>query len=165
MPRTKASAPQTSAASESEPLPRQRPAQIRHREAVWTKLKQTGAHLREDTDARLTAFWEQTQRSLQDTFEDAINAYCDKLRIPKTMKPDSELAIPRNPGLVPAEPNGYTTRKIGVRLQPNTRARLVAACKKEQLGGTDLFNDALNDYFDKLGIPTVDRLGPAAEEE
>ncbi|MER6171292.1 hypothetical protein [Streptosporangium sp. NPDC001681] len=138
---------------------------MRHREAVWTKLKSTGAYIRADTDTRLTAAWEQTGLGLQETFEAALNAYCSKLNVPQTMKPDSDLKVPRNPDLVPGVPNEYATRQVVVRLQPNTKARLVAGCKQEQLGGTDFVNDALNDYFDDLGIPAADKLGPAAGQE
>ncbi|MFI6889139.1 hypothetical protein [Streptosporangium canum] len=172
MPRTNAPKPQalfaeagleTNATSEAEPLSHQGSAPRRTREAVWTSLKPTGVGLREDTDARLTAAWEQTRLGLQETFEAAINAYCTKLKIPKTMKPDSDLKVPRNPDLVPGVPSEHATRKVVVRLTANTKARLVAGCKKEKMGGLDFVNDALNDYFDDLGIPDADDLRVPAE--
>jgi hypothetical protein len=150
----------------AEPLPQRRGAiPQRNRVPVWTALKKTGVRLLKDTDTRLTAACHETQMGLQETMEAAINAYCTKMKIPKTMKDDSDLKVPRDPDFVPGVPLGQDTRQIVVRLQANTRARFVAGCKKEKLGGQGFANDALNFYFDALGIPAAADLGQADAEK
>ncbi|WP_433426234.1 hypothetical protein ACQP1V_43060 (plasmid) [Microtetraspora malaysiensis] len=159
-PESSASPTAKTGSPEAEPQsPRRQPAGIRSRKPVWTTLKPTIAHLLADVDARLTTACDQTGNGVQWTFEAAINGYCDVLvpPIPAEMPEDSDLQVPRdpNPGL-PGTPKNEDTRKTVVRLKPNTRARLVAGCKQEQLGGKDFINDALSAYFDRLGIPNYE---------
>jgi hypothetical protein len=149
-------APDTTPPPVATPQPERRTrAPQRSRQPVWTKLKPTKAYLLEDTDARLTTACESHGIGLQDVFEAAINSYCDTLNppIPEQMPEDSDLSVPRDPDFVPGVSRDRTTRQVVVRLTSNTKARLVAGCKQERLGGTDFANDALNHYFDQLGIP------------
>ncbi|WP_424533705.1 hypothetical protein ACOZ38_25550 [Sphaerisporangium viridialbum] len=140
------------------PVPTSRPrkAPTRTRKPVWTTRKPTIAHLYEDINDRLNDALESTGFGLQDLFELAIDAYCNDLNppIPEQMPEDSDLKVPRNPNAdLPGTPSERVTVPPAViRLMPNTRARLVAACKQEQLGGKDVINDALLAYLDRLDM-------------
>ncbi|MEU7891761.1 hypothetical protein AB0B45_02725 [Nonomuraea sp. NPDC049152] len=134
-----------------------RPGPRRGRKPQWTKLKPTIAHLYQDINDRLTAALEINGMGLQETFEDAINTYCDALRppIPAEMPTDAKaLTMPRDPNQpLPGTPADRPTAPPAVvRLQPNTRARLVAACHQEQMGGKAVINDALEAYLDELDL-------------
>lgn len=100
------------------------------------------------TDNRMTKAHDRTGKGVRDIREDAINSYCDKLGIPKEMPEDAELKIP-----APKKNNMGGGKLTMVRLTRNTRARLVEGCLREDLGGRPFISDALNDYFDDLGIP------------
>ncbi|WP_433355495.1 hypothetical protein ACQP25_16895 [Microtetraspora malaysiensis] len=126
----------------------------RIRKPTWTELKPTIAHLYTDIDERLTTALEATGMGLQETFEDAINIYCDALRppIPAEMHEDADLKVPRDPNQPPVGTplDRPTAPPAVVRLQRNTRARLVAACKQGQMGGKAVINDAIEAYLDEL---------------
>ncbi len=128
----------------AEPQSRRTPRRIR--KPKWTELHPTIAHLYTDLNDRLTAALEVTGMGLQETFEAAINTYCDALQppIPAQMPDDADLKIPRDPNQPPpGTPRDQPTAPPAVvRLQRNTRARLVAACKQEQMGGKAVLNDA-----------------------
>ncbi|MFI9841598.1 hypothetical protein ACIHFD_31500 [Nonomuraea sp. NPDC051941] len=126
----------------------------------WTGLQPTIAHLFEDIDERLTHALKVTGEGLQETFETAINTYCDALQppVPGEMPEDADLKMPRDPNQPP--PGTPTDRATAppavVRLTRNTRARLVAACHQEQMGGKAVINDAIEAYLDELGLDEVD---------
>ncbi|MGI5281728.1 hypothetical protein ACQEVF_59305 [Nonomuraea polychroma] len=128
----------------------------RGRKPQWTKLQPTIAHLYEDIDERLTAALETTGMGLQETFEEAINTYCDALRppIPAEMPEDADLKMPRDPNQPPpgTPVDRPTVAPAVVRLKRNTRARLVAACHQEQMGGKAVINDAIEAYLDELDL-------------
>ncbi|MEU7911385.1 hypothetical protein [Microbispora bryophytorum] len=138
----------------AEPQPAREPRRIR--KPKWTELHPTVAHLFTDIDERLTGALEATGLGLQDTFEVAINTYCDALRppIPAQMPDDADIRIPRDPNPpLPGTPLDRPTAKPAVvRLQRNTRARLVAACHQERMGGKALINDAIEAYLDELDV-------------
>ncbi|TMR92832.1 hypothetical protein [Nonomuraea basaltis] len=133
-----------------------RPGPRRGRKPQWTKLKPTIAHLYEDINDRLTDVIEATGMGLQETFEEAINTYCDALRppIPAEMPEDADLKLPRDPNQPPpgTPADRPTAPPAVVRLQPNTRARLVAACNQEKMGGKAVINDAIEAYLDELDM-------------
>ncbi|MBB5140494.1 hypothetical protein HNP84_010262 [Thermocatellispora tengchongensis] len=94
---------------------------------------------------------------LQDVFELAINTYCDALEppIPANMPADANLKVPRDPHQPPpGTPVDRPTVKPSavVRLERNTRARLVAACEQEEMGGKAIINDAIEAYLDELNF-------------
>ncbi|WP_204078277.1 hypothetical protein [Planotetraspora phitsanulokensis] len=125
----------------------------RTRKPTWTTLIPTTIRLDEDVDDRVTVALQTTGMGLQEFIEQAINVACDALSIPKTMPEGSSTKLPRDPN---AEPPGTPTEQVwktgNVRLKPNTRMRLAAACDKQQVGGKELINDAVADYLDDLGI-------------
>ncbi|WP_214317106.1 hypothetical protein [Nonomuraea sediminis] len=128
----------------------------RTRKPQWTSLHPTIAHLYTDIDQRLTDGLETTGMGLQETFEAAINTYCDALEppIPAEMPEDADLKMPRDPNEpLPGTPiDRPTAPPAVVRLQRNTRARLVAACKQKQMGGKAVINDAIEAYLDELDL-------------
>ncbi|MGR6915355.1 hypothetical protein ACU635_14015 [[Actinomadura] parvosata] len=96
----------------------------------------------------MTKAHDRTGKGVRDIWEEAINAYCDKLGVPKEMPEDASLKIP-----APKKNNMSGGKLVMVRLDRNTRARLVEGCLREDLGGRPFISEALNDYFDSLGIP------------
>ncbi|MEV1170142.1 hypothetical protein [Nonomuraea sp. NPDC049784] len=133
----------------------------RIRSPKWTGLQPTIAHLYTDIDDRLTHALKITGEGLQETFEAAINTYCDALQppIPAEMPTDAEaLKMPRDPNQPPpgTPADRPTAPPAVVRLKPNTRARLVAACHQEQMGGKAVINDAIEAYLDELGLDEVE---------
>ncbi|MEU4546179.1 hypothetical protein [Nonomuraea dietziae] len=63
--------------------------------------------------------------------------------------PTSKCRDPNQP--LPGTPAGRLAAPTAVvRLQRNTRARLVAACHQEQMGGKAAINDAIEAYLDEL---------------
>ncbi|MFG3438395.1 hypothetical protein ACGF0J_14220 [Nonomuraea sp. NPDC047897] len=133
-----------------------RTAPRRIRKPKWTQLRPTVARLYTDIDERLTTALEATGMGPQETFELAINTYCDALQppIPPEMPQDADLKIPRDPNQPPpgTPADRPTAPATVVRLKSNTRARLVAACHQEQMGGKALINDALEAYLDELDL-------------
>ncbi|MEV0994347.1 hypothetical protein [Nonomuraea sp. NPDC050202] len=133
---------------------RTKPRGIRKRK--WTELQPTIAHLYEDINERLTHALEVTEMGLQETFELAINTYCDALKplIPAEMPENADLKMPRDPFQPPpGTPRDRPTAPPAVvRLRRNTRARLVAACHQENMGGKAVINDAIEAYLDELGL-------------
>ncbi|MGR6921232.1 hypothetical protein ACU635_43910 [[Actinomadura] parvosata] len=126
--------------------PRTRPS--RRKSLQWTDRINTGARLDEDTIARMDEVCEHTSLGVQDIWESAINYYCDQIGIPAELPPGTERErIPR-PSEPAADPESLTL--ITVRLLPATRARLVAGCRQEGLGGQEFIPDALNAWFDHL---------------
>lgn len=129
--------------------------QRRSRAVQWTKRKPTIAHLYQEVDEALTRAIRKTGLGLQDTFEIAINQYCDRLQppIPAEMPEDADLAVPRDPNETPGAPlQDPTAPPAVVRLLPNTRARLVAACRQEVKGGKQVINEAITDYLAGLTL-------------
>ncbi|GAA3722658.1 hypothetical protein GCM10022224_104390 [Nonomuraea antimicrobica] len=155
MPPRKRPDPRTAALTEqgeetsADPLtPRRTTAPTRGRVATWTTLRNTGTRLDDATNSRMTKAHDRAGKGVRDIWEEAINAYCDKLGVPQEMPEDAELKIP-----APKKNNMGGGKLIMVRLTRNTRARLVEGCLREDLGGRPFISDALNDYFDDLGIP------------
>ncbi|WP_431928701.1 hypothetical protein [Nonomuraea jabiensis] len=131
------------------PAPRVRRPQ-RLREVQWTNLLTTSARLDPDTNDRLTAAVDHTGQGVQDIWEEAINFFADRTSIPEEMPAGADLKLP--------SPTEYRTAGQGlkhttVRLTTNTRARLVAAASSLGLGGSESIIEALNAWFDELGIP------------
>jgi hypothetical protein len=128
--------------------PRTRSGPQRGKAATWTNRINTGSRLDEDTIERMNDAIHRTGLGLQGVWEQAINYYCDQIGIPAEMPPGSERErIPR-PSEPLADPESLTL--ITVRLNPNTRARLVAGCHLEELGGQEFIPAALNAWFDHL---------------
>ncbi|MFI9553659.1 hypothetical protein [Nonomuraea endophytica] len=146
-PRRAVASAEANAEPESVPAKRRPPA--RGRVATWTNLKSTGARLNRATDWRLTKAAERTGQGVQDIWEAAINAYCDRLGIPQKMPDDASTKLP--------SPERYQERGglklVVVRLTHNTRARLAEACIRQYLGGGEGIVEALNEHFDEVGIP------------
>lgn len=114
----------------------------------------TSIRLPEDLDDRLTEHIEHSGVGLQPTIEAAINAYCDHLTppIPAQMSEDADTKVPRDPHReLPGTPKDEAVRLAVVRLKPNTRARLAAACKQQNMGGKDFITEAVETYLDRFG--------------
>jgi hypothetical protein len=155
MPRTSNRQPASAEQPTAEPQSA-RPGPRRGRKPQWTKLKPTIAHLYVHINDRLTDALDDSEMGLQDTFEIAINTYCDALRppIPAKMPEDADQKLPRDPNQPPpGTPADQPTAPAAVvRLKPNTRARLVAACEQEQMGAKAVINDAIEAYLDELDM-------------
>ncbi|MEV1167419.1 hypothetical protein [Nonomuraea sp. NPDC049784] len=131
------------------PAPRVRRPQ-RLREVQWTNLRTTSARLDADTNDRLTAAVGRTGQGVQDIWEEAVNFFADRTGIPEEMPAGADLKLP--------SPTEYRTagqdlKHTTVRLTTNTRARLAAAASSLGLGGSECIVEALNAWFDELGIP------------
>ncbi|MFD8529475.1 hypothetical protein ACFV0L_18845 [Streptosporangium canum] len=137
----------------AEPQSGRKPSR-RIRKPKWTELHPTITYLYEDINDRLTAALEVTGMGLQETFEAAIATYCDALQppIPAQMPEDADLKMPRDPNQPPPGTplDRPTAPPAVVRLQRNTRARLVAACHQERMGGKAVINDVIEAYVDEL---------------
>ena len=73
----------------------------------------------------------------------------------KTMNTRTETTKPRRG----SKPRQWTKRIVlTTRILPATNARLTAAAEKTGLGPQAITEDALNDLFDRMGIPTADQL-------
>ncbi|MFI7136189.1 hypothetical protein ACIBQ1_61845 [Nonomuraea sp. NPDC050153] len=128
--------------------PRTRSTPTRTKAVKWTDLINTGTRLDPDTLERLDAACEITGLGVQGVWEEAITYYCDRLGIPAEMPEGSEKEpIPR-PSAPAADPESLTL--ITARIKPNTRARLIAGCHHEELGGQEFIPQALNAWFDHL---------------
>ncbi|MEW1847668.1 hypothetical protein AB0392_57750 [Nonomuraea angiospora] len=128
--------------------PRTRSTPTRTKAVKWTDLVNTGTRLDEDTIDRMNDAIERTGLGLQGVWEEAITYYCDQLGIPAKMPEGSEKdPIPR-PSAPAADPESLTL--ITARITPNTRARLIAGCHQEELGGQEFIPAALNAWFDHL---------------
>ncbi|TMR87810.1 hypothetical protein [Nonomuraea basaltis] len=125
--------------------PQTRRAPARTKAVRWTDLINTGTRLDEDTIERLDDACQRTGLGVQGVWEEAINYYCDQLGIPAEMPPGSDMTVPR-PSVPAADPESL--KLITARLTPNTRARLVAGCHLEELGGQEFIPAALNAWFD-----------------
>ncbi|SDJ53793.1 hypothetical protein SAMN05421869_1115 [Nonomuraea jiangxiensis] len=123
---------------------------MRVREAQWVNLHVTSARLDQDTDERLSAAVERTGQGVQDIWEEAINFFADQNGIPEEMPANADVKLP--------SPTEYRTAgqdlvHTTVRLTTNTRARLAATASRLGLGGSECVVDALNAWFDELGVP------------
>ncbi|MEV6157903.1 hypothetical protein AB0L53_46950 [Nonomuraea sp. NPDC052129] len=123
---------------------------MRVREVQWTNLHSTSARLDPDTDDRLTAAVNRTGQGIQGAWEEAINFFADQNGIPEEMPANADLELPS-----PAEYRtaGHGFARATVRLTTNTRARLAAVASRLGLGGSECIVEALNAWFDDLGIP------------
>ncbi|TMR99571.1 hypothetical protein [Nonomuraea basaltis] len=136
------------AAAEPQTSAQRRP--MRLREAQWTNLHSTSARLDPDTDDRLTAAVKRTKQGIQDIWEEAINFFADQNGIQEEMPANANMELPS-----PAEYRtaGQDLARATVRLTTNTRARLAAVASRLGLGGSECVVEALNAWFDELGIP------------
>ncbi|SDL75379.1 hypothetical protein SAMN05421874_128100 [Nonomuraea maritima] len=134
--------------AQAEPQAPRRPMRVR--EAQWTNLHTTSARLDSTTDDRLTAAVQRTGQGPQEIWEDAINFFSDRTGIPEEMPATADLKLPS-----PTEyrKGGQDLLQTTVRLTTNTRARLAAAASRLGLGGAETIIEALNAWFDELGIP------------
>jgi hypothetical protein len=128
--------------------PRTRSAPTRTKAVRWTDLVNTGTRLDEDTIERLDDACERTGLGVQGVWEEAINYYCNQLGIPAEMPPGSERDPLPRPSAPAADPDSL--KLITARIAPNTRARLVAGCHMEEMGGQEFIPAALNAWFDHL---------------
>lgn len=127
----------------------------RIRQPKWTNLHPTIAHLYTETDERLTYALEATGDGLQETFEAVINTYCgDAATHPRGHARGRRHQAAARPQPVAARHTSRPGHREAcvVRLKRNTRARLVAACKQEQMGGKAIVNDAIEAYLDELAV-------------
>ncbi|MEV0379735.1 hypothetical protein [Nonomuraea sp. NPDC050643] len=143
----------------AEPQSARRTGPRRVRAVRWTKLVPTMVYLYSDIDDRLTNALEDTGLGPQEAFELAINTYCDALQPPiPAAFPEpiskADLSLPRDPN--PPPPGTPRERPAApgatVRLARNTRARLAAACRQEQMGGMAGLNDAIEAWLDELDL-------------
>lgn len=135
-------------AAEPQTVPARRP--LRVREQQWTNLHTTTARLDPGTDERLTHANKLTGQNPQQIWEEALNFFADQNGVPEEMPPNAELKLPLPAGHRPA---GHGLVKVAVRLTTNTRARLVAVATSLGLGGSECITEALNAWFDEIGIP------------
>ncbi|MFI6497118.1 hypothetical protein [Nonomuraea typhae] len=143
----------------AEPQSSRRTGPRRVRAVQWTELVPTTIYLYQDLDDRLTAALETSGKGPQGAWEQAINTYCDALQppIPATF-PDpitqADISLPRDPNPPPVGTPRDRPVAPGstVRLKRNTRARLAAACRQEQMGGMGALNDSMEGYLDELDL-------------
>ncbi|MFG1965721.1 hypothetical protein [Nonomuraea sp. NPDC049028] len=147
----------------AEPQSARRTGPRRVRAVRWTKLVPTMVYLYSDIDDRLTDTLDDIGMGPQEAFELAINSYCDALQPPiRAEFPEpiskADLSLPRDPN--PPPPGTPRERPVApgttVRLTPNARARLAAACRQEQMGGMAGLNDAIEAWLDELDITRAD---------
>ncbi|WP_336214720.1 hypothetical protein [Nonomuraea sp. LPB2021202275-12-8] len=136
------------AAAEPQTPERRRPMRVR--EVQWTGLHSTSARLDPDTDDRLTVAVARTGLGLQGAWEEAINFFANQRGIQEEMPANANMELPS-----PAEYRtaGQDLARATVRLTTNTRARLAAVASRLGLGGSECVVEALNAWFDELGIP------------
>ncbi|GAB2918103.1 hypothetical protein ACFMQL_20185 [Nonomuraea fastidiosa] len=116
------------------------------------KVYMTSARLDEATRARVKAAAKKTGTSARGVWEAAINAYADRHRVPAKMPEGAELTLPTPSN----HPSKGDLKPVQTRLEENTRARLVALCLRQSRTGSEVIADALNAYFDQLGISRPD---------
>ncbi|GAA2830425.1 hypothetical protein GCM10020220_073160 [Nonomuraea rubra] len=153
----------------AEPQSTRRGGPRRLRAVRWTNLVPTTIYLYSDIDDRLTTALDDMGMGPQEAWELAINTYCDALQPPiPAVFPEpidkANLKVPRDPN--PPPPGTPRDRPVApgsvVRLKRNTRARLVAACHQEQMGGMAVLNDAMEAYLDELDLEQSDAQQPQA---